>query len=208
LSVIVISVLVVAVGFWFVGRTGEGKLCMHWHFFFLGAGFLLMEVQVISKIALLFGTTWMVNSIVVAALLLLIVAANATVSRFPSIPVALAYAGITVTAAVGYFTPMQRLFFSNPFLKALIALAVWCLPVYFAGIIFTRSFAGVGFNSEALGSNLLGALVGGILESISYWAGLRALLLMSVSLYALSALAIKKKQSIGTQLPTDVGIAS
>jgi len=196
LSVIVVSVLVVAVGFWFVARTGDGKLRLHWHFFFLGAGFLLMEVQAISKIALLFGTTWMVNSIVVAALLLLIVAANATVSRFPSIPLALAYAGIVVTAAVGYFIPMQRLFFPNPFLKALIALAVLCLPVYFAGIIFTRSFAGVGFNSEALGSNLLGALVGGILESISFWTGLRALLLISVALYALSALVIKKNHSI------------
>jgi spermidine synthase len=208
LSVITISVLVVVVAFWFVSRTGDGKLRIHWHFFFLGAGFLLMEVQIISKIALLFGTTWVVNSIVVAALLLLIVAANATVSWFPSISRVFAYAGIAVTASVAYFTPMQRLFFSSPFLKALVALAVLCLPIYFAGIIFTRSFSEVRFNSEALGSNLLGALVGGILESISFWTGLRALLLISVALYALSALAIKKNRSIGVQFPSDIRNAS
>jgi hypothetical protein len=142
--------------------------------------------------ALLFGTTWVVNSIVVAALLLLIVAANATVSHVPTIPRWVAYVGIMATAAVGYSVPMQYLFFPNPWLKALAALSVLCLPVYFAGIIFTRSFAEVRFDSKALGSNLLGAVVGGVLESISFWTGLRALLLVSVLLYAISALTLKK----------------
>ncbi len=133
------------------------------------------------------------NSIVVAALLLLIVAANATVSRIPLISRWIAYAGILITATVGYFVPMQSLFFPNPWVKGLAALAVLCMPVYFAGIIFARSFAEVSFNSEALGSNLMGAVVGGVLESISFWTGLRALLLVSVLLYALSATTLKSR---------------
>ena len=204
LSVILISFLVVVVAFWFVDRTGEGSLQVHWHFFFLGAGFLLLEVQIISKMALLFGTTWLVNSMVVGALLLLIVAANATVARAPAISRTFAYAGIGITTAIAYCTPMQRLFFPSPWLKALVALGVLCLPVYFAGIIFTRSFADVHFNSEALGSNLLGALVGGILESISFWTGLRALLLISLALYVLSAITIKKGKSIQRDFPAPI----
>jgi SAM-dependent methyltransferase len=199
LSVILISVLIVLMAFWFLARTGEGSLRIHWHFFFLGAGFLLLEVQIISKIALLFGTTWVVNSIVVAALLLLIVAANATVSRIPTISRWIAYAGILLAAAVGYFVPMQSLFFPNPWVKGLAALAVLCLPVYFAGIIFARSFAEISFNSEALGSNLLGAVVGGVLESISFWTGLRALLLASVLLYIFSAIALRRGEA-GTEV--------
>ncbi len=50
----------------------------------------------------------------------------------------------------------------------------------------------MSFNSEALGSNLLGAVVGGVLESISFWTGLRALLLVAVLLYALSAIALMR----------------
>jgi len=195
LSVILISVLIVLMAFWFMARTGQGAVRIHWHFFFLGAGFLLLEVQIISKIALLFGTTWVVNSIVVAALLLLIVAANATVSNVPLISRWVAYAGILLAAAIGYFVPMQSLFFPNPWLKGLAALTVLCLPVYFAGIIFARSFAEVSFNSEALGSNLLGAVVGGVLESISFWTGLRALLLLSVLLYIFSAIALRRSES-------------
>src|SRR6266851_1576015 len=195
LSVILISVLIVLTAFWFMARTGEGSVRIHWHFFFLGAGFLLLEVQIISKIALLFGTTWVVNSIVVAALLMLIVAANATVSSVPRISRKITYAGILIAAAIGYFVPMQSLFFPNPWVKGLAALAVLCLPVYFAGIIFARSFAEVSFNSEALGSNLLGAVVGGVLESISFWTGLRALLLVSVLLYIFSAIALRRGES-------------
>jgi hypothetical protein len=194
-SVILISALIVLMAFWFMARTGQGSVRIHWHFFFLGAGFLLLEVQIISKIALLFGTTWVVNSIVVAALLSLIVAANATVSSVPLISRWIAYAGILMAAAVGYFVPMQSLFFPNPWVKGLAALAVLCLPVYFAGIIFARSFAEVSFNSEALGSNLLGAVVGGVLESISFWTGLRALLVVSVLLYIFSAIALRRGES-------------
>ena len=193
LSVILISVLIVLMAFWFMARTGEGLVRIHWHFFFLGAGFLLLEVQIISKIALLFGTTWVVNSIVVAALLMLIVAANATVASFPRISRKIAYAGILIAAAIGYLVPMQSLFFANPWEKGLAAMGVLCLPVYFAGIIFVRSFAEVSFNSEALGSNLLGAVVGGVLESLSFWTGLRALLLVSVVLYVLSAVALRRR---------------
>jgi hypothetical protein len=195
LSVILISVLIVLMAFWFMARTGQGSVRIHWHFFFLGAGFLLLEVQIISKIALLFGTTWVVNSIVVAALLLLIVAANATVSSIPLISRWIAYAGIVIAAAVGYLVPMQSLLFPNPWVKGLAALAVLCLPVYFAGIIFARSFAEVSFNSEALGSNLLGAVVGGVLEAISFWTGLRALLLVSVLLYIFSAIALSRREA-------------
>ena len=98
--------------------------------------------------------------------------------------------------------PMQRLFFPSPWLKALVALGALCLPVYFAGIIFNRCFADVHFNSEALGSNLLGALVGGILESLSFWTGLRALLLISVAVYVLSALTMKKGRPLRGDVPS------
>ena len=198
-SVILISALIVLMAFWFMARTGQGSVRIHWHFFFLGAGFLLLEVQIISKIALLFGTTWVVNSIVVAALLLLIVAANATVLSVPSISRGIAYAGILIAVAIGYLVPMQSLFFPNPWVKGLAALAVLCLPVYFAGIIFARSFAEVLFDSEALGSNLLGAVVGGVLESISFWTGLRSLLVVSVLLYIFSAIALRRREA-GTEV--------
>ena len=45
-------------------------------FFSMGAGFLLLETQVVSRLALYFGTTWQVNGIVIAAILSALLLAN------------------------------------------------------------------------------------------------------------------------------------
>jgi hypothetical protein len=196
LTIILISGLVLFVSWWFIRRTGNGRLTLHGHFFCLGAGFLLLEVQIVSKIALLFGTTWMVNSIVVGALLILIIAANATVRRFPSFPLWIAYAGIFLSGLLAFSVPLERFFFTSVLVKALAALTILCLPAYFAGIVFARSYAAAGFASEALGSNILGSLFGGVLESLSFWTGLHALLLISLGFYAVSAVLLRTKESL------------
>ena len=189
-SVILLSLVLIVLCRSFMRRTGATMSSLRWHFFFLGAGFLLLEAQIISKMALLFGTTWLVNSIVIAGLMILIVASNFIVQWIPKIPVAVGYLGMLCTIAAGYFVPLEQLFFHSFWLKAIAATAVLCLPVFFAGIVFIRSFALEGFSSEALGSNLLGALAGGLLESLSMWTGIRSLLIVAGLLYLASAWAL------------------
>jgi len=164
-------------------RIGLGFAELRLEFFLLGAGFMLLEAQIISRMALLFGTTWVVNSVVIAVLLLLIVAANAIVAARPRISVDLAYAGIIVCVAVNYLVPIQSLFYRSFFTRATVATLILCLPVFFAGIVFVRRFAAASFAAEAIGSNLLGALAGGVAESLSLWLGFRALLAVVAALY-------------------------
>lgn len=194
LNVVLMSVLVTLLSFWFARRTG-GRLKLEWHFFFLGAGFLLLEVQIVSKIALLFGTTWVVNALVISALLLFIMAANWSVKRFAGLRVWIAYTGIAATGLLAYVVPVDRYFFANVFLRALCAMIVLCSPAYFAGVIFAKSYAAAGFESTALGSNILGALCGGIVESLSFWTGIRSLVLVALGFYLLSALFIKRREA-------------
>jgi hypothetical protein len=59
----------------------EPKQVSTWSFFLLGAGFLLIETQLISRLALYFGTTWLVNCVALTALLLMLVVANIYVAR-------------------------------------------------------------------------------------------------------------------------------
>jgi SAM-dependent methyltransferase len=200
-SVIILSLVLILLCWAFMRQTGAIVGSLRWHFFFLGAGFLLLEAQIISKMALLFGTTWLVNSIVIAGLLLLIVASNFLVQWQPKIPVSVGYAGILCTIAAGYFLPLERLFFQSIWVKALAATAVLCLPVFFAGIVFIRSFALEGFRSEALGSNLLGALTGGMLESLSMWTGIRSLLIIAAVLYLASWWALGAQNPLAKFAP-------
>jgi spermidine synthase len=59
----------------------RGGRRISWHFFFLGAAFLLLETRSITRFALLFGTTWFVNSLVFFAILVAILLANLYVLR-------------------------------------------------------------------------------------------------------------------------------
>jgi spermidine synthase len=190
-SVIIVSVALILFCWLFLRQTGPAVGAIRWHFFFLGAGFLLLEAQIISKMALLFGTTWVVNSIVIAGLLILVVAANLLVARVPRIPVAVGYAGIFASMLVAWAIPLETFFFQSTWLKALAATGVLCLPVFFAGIVFIRGFAKERFSAEALGSNLFGALVGGLLESLSMWTGIRSLLVIAALFYLASWIVLR-----------------
>ena len=76
----------------------------HAHLFFLGAAFLLMEVYAINRLALLYGTTWLVSAVAIALVLVLIVAANFTVLLLPRLPYALSYAALAVSLGVSFWT--------------------------------------------------------------------------------------------------------
>jgi hypothetical protein len=78
---------------------------------------------------------------------------------------------------------------------------VLCLPVFFAGIVFIKSFALAGFSPEALGSNLLGAMVGGMLESASLWTGIRSLSILAAILYIASWIALYVRKPADASTP-------
>lgn len=205
LIIVIMAVLLVALTRLLIRKTGAAGQAINWHFFYLGAGFLLLEAQIVSRMAMLFGTTWLVNSIVIGAILVLIVAVNFLVESWPSIPVRFAYAGIGVCMLVSYFLPLEALFFESFWVKVVVATLVLCSPVAFASIVFIRSFAEYKFSGRALGSNLLGALVGGMLESMSMWTGIRSLVILAAVLYLLSLLYLRSAKSVDAAgLPLEV----
>lgn len=193
-SVGVISVLLLLACWFALNRTGVVGRSIDLHFLLLGAGFMLLEAQIISRMALLFGTTWVVNSIVISFILFLIVLANMTATRFTSMTSTHAYIGLFISLVIGMLIPTHRLLFSSVVLRALGSGVLLCLPVFFAGIIFIRSFAAAGFEGRSLGANLLGSLAGGILESISLWSGLRSVLFIAAACYVASMLVANARR--------------
>jgi spermidine synthase len=212
-SVALISIIIALVCAFAFRATGQSGLFgastlgrrTHWHFFCLGAAFLLLEAQIVSKMALLFGTTWIVNSVVISALLLLIMLGNTLVGRYPNLPAMVPYAGIWISILVAYFTPVAALLLESFWLRAAVGGLVLCLPVLFASMIFIRSFSAAGFSGSALGSNLMGALIGGLAESISMATGLRSLTLLAGALYLTAFLCrMRQENSVAGALSATV----
>ncbi|MBI4354288.1 MAG: hypothetical protein HY595_03525 [Candidatus Omnitrophica bacterium] len=158
---------------------------MNRHFFFLGAAFLLLEFQNISKTALVFGSTWIVNAITMSAILLLILAANGIAARWRLRP-GWMYGGLFLSIALVALTPLRLLNTLPEIGRVVLAGGLLNLPVLFAGMIFINSFQRTPTPASAFGSNLLGAVVGGLLESLSFITGIRMLLGLVAGLYALA----------------------
>jgi hypothetical protein len=153
------------------------------HFFFMGAAFMLLEVQNISKAAVVLGNTWVVNAVIISGVLVMILLSNLIAARFPRLPMPAVYA-LLVGSCLGLYALDLSTFAFLPYAtKALVVGLLTSLPMLFSGIVFIRSFADVERKDAALGANLMGALVGGLLQSVTFVTGIKALLLIVAALY-------------------------
>ncbi|MCP3980846.1 MAG: methyltransferase domain-containing protein [bacterium] len=164
----------------------------HAHLFFLGAAFLLMEVHAINRLALLFGTTWLVSGVTIALVLLLIVGANLTLLRFGSLPYSVAYVGLALSLVVSYLIDPGAWVHAGLATQLGVA-AVLLSPVFFAGLVFARSFAAAPLAAPAMGANILGSVLGGWIEYGTMVVGIRSLLLVAALFYALSAVLLVRR---------------
>jgi len=159
-----------------------------WHFFALGAGFLLLETQMIGRLALYFGTTWLVNAIALTAVLAVLVAANAYVVRTRARPPRLAvfYGLLVASLLANWWLDWSALGLGSRWTGAALA-AAYGFSVFCTGVIFATSFERVQARSTALGSNLVGAIAGGLAQNLSFVLGMKALLPLAALLYLAAA---------------------
>jgi hypothetical protein len=66
------------------------------------------------------------------------------------------------------------------------ATALAFVPIFIANLVFAQRFKAVGSSNVAFGANLLGAMVGGVLEYSSLLLGYRALLPVIAGLYVIA----------------------
>jgi SAM-dependent methyltransferase len=178
LGVIVVSLVVVrAVG----GPLREMR--PYADLFFMGAAFLLLETKNVASFALMFGTTWFVNALVFAGILVIVLAAVETTRRFRTPPLPVVFAGIAVSLALAWLI-QPDLLLGLPFWPRLACATVLAfLPIYLANVAFAKRFAATSDSQSAFGVNLLGAIVGGCLEYAALLTGYDNLLIVAGLLY-------------------------
>jgi spermidine synthase len=176
-------------------RSFPEALKPNWHFWLLGAAFLLIEFKSITELALLFGTTWFVNSLAISGVLVMALFANLYVLRTKKIDLRWVYGLLFATILFGYFFPLSSLSGYSPLAKGMIGTLILTLPLLFAGIIFSESLKRYGETSRPMASNFSGSAVGGILEYGSIWWGIKSLYLVAIIIY-IGALIVAIKQRL------------
>ena len=165
----------------------------NWHMFFMGAGFMLLETKGVVHLALLFGSTWLVNSIVFFAILVMILCSNLWVLALRPKRFWPYYLLLAASLIVAIVVPMNTFLNLPGAARVVISCIVVFLPVFFAGVIFATSFRDAESPDLAFGSNVGGAILGGLSENLSLLIGFNNLCVVALLFYALSAVSLRKR---------------
>ncbi len=163
------------------GKESVSKISFH--FFFLGAAFMLLETESITKLALIYGSTWFVNSVVFIAVLAMIFMANIYIIKRPIGSVYPAFFCLIASLIVNYLIGVDFYLGKGWFWENIISNIVIFCPIAFAALIFARSFSKSTRPAFDLSSNLLGIILGGLAEYASLKFGYNALLILAAILY-------------------------
>lgn len=151
--------------------------------FFLGAGFLLLETKSVSEMSLLFGSTWQVNVLVFFSILVLILAANVLVLKAPEMKNNLLFILLYALVAISYVIPVHYLLGLSLVNQWIIGGIKVALPLFFAGILFAQILRTRLHPVKSLGYNLIGSILGGLLEYSSMAWGISSLYVISMIMY-------------------------
>lgn len=200
---IIVLIGVVILSLLFTRRVLPDFRQINFHFFFMGTAFFLLETKSITEMALLFGSTWIVNAVVIAAILTMIVIANLLVEHFHLHNPWPFYVLLGAALLFNFLAPASS-FLNLPLMWSItLASLSQALPLFFAGIIFAITFSQTPSLEIALGSNLIGSVMGGIAEYTSLVLGIRALYLLALGFYVLSACALSRRNARPSVLMTE-----
>ena len=156
--------------------------------FFMGVAFLLLETKNVVQFALLFGTTWLVNALVFGGVLVAVLIAVLISQRVRVARPMLLYALLAVSIVVSWAIPQHLLLDLALFPRLLAAIVLAFTPIFLANLVFAQRFRDSADSTTAFAANLVGAMVGGVLEYSSLILGYRNLMVVALVLYGLAFL--------------------
>jgi SAM-dependent methyltransferase len=147
-----------------------------WEFFLLGAGFMLLETKAIIQFALLWGSTWVVASLAIAAVLCMALLGNFIVSRVEIKNRWIVGVVLIALLALNALIPVGRIGFESRAAESIFYAVLVFSPILCAGLLFGSAIKHSTSLPRDYGTNLLGAMVGGVAEYLSLITGFSALL--------------------------------
>ena len=194
-SYIIILILIFICSFLFIKKTSTlNRKNFSITCFFLGAGFMLIETKGITEIALIYGSTWFVITIVIGFILLMAYLANLLIIRNGQIKSSIIYFLLIISLLFGYFfTFVDTTIFSSIILKIIVPL-ILTVPIFFSGLAFSKELSVENHVGVALSSNILGAIFGGLIEYNSMYFGFKSLYLLGIIMYLMGYVFSKENK--------------
>ncbi len=167
--------------------------------FLLGVGFMLLETKMLATIALLAGATWVINTLVISAVLVMILLANLAVMAGWFRTISYCVAALLGFILIDWCFRLNTVrLVPSATLNLYLVLVLLAMPVLFAGVLFARLYKLEDSPGTALGYNLFGAMCGGVLEYTSMAWGINSLNLLALFAYSRATLlAYRRLAAVG-----------
>jgi hypothetical protein len=160
-----------------------------WQFFLLGAGFMMLETKAIIQLALIWGSTWVVASLAFASVLTMALVANFIVSRTEIRRAWMVGAVLMALLVLNYLIPVGAIGFDSVLAESIFYAILIFSPIVCAGLLFGSAIKHSQSVARDYGTNLLGAMAGGVGEYLSLVTGFNLLLVVIALAYIGAILA-------------------
>jgi MFS family permease len=164
-----------------------------WAMFLMGAGFMLLETRMVTSLSLLFGSTWIVNAFVFGGVLAMVLLANLWVSKRTPQSLERWFIPLLASVVLTWIVGAGALTGFGLTTRGIIGGLLFALPIGFAGIIVATLLKRSTAPALALAANLMGAVLGGILEYSSMFLGLTFVGVLSLLCYVGAFVALRSR---------------
>jgi len=177
--------LVIGLAIWLQSSFKKSKFsAANLPYFWLGAGFMLVETKAITELGLQFGNTWLVTAIVVGSVISMAFCSNLLVAKVQFKNVL--FPGVLLIAALVLSALVSRHVITGLEGNAWAMTAVLTCPIVFSGIVFSILISRVKDIGSAMAMNIIGALFGGVLEYNAMCFGYGALYIIAIGIYVIA----------------------
>jgi hypothetical protein len=163
---------------------------------------MLLETKAIIQFALLWGSTWIVASLAIASVLTMALLSTFIVSRVDIRRRGVVAAVLVALLVLNALIPVGRVALDSRLAESLFYAVLMFSPILCAGLLFGSAIKHSTTLARDYGTNLLGAMVGGVAEYLSLVTGFRFLLLVVALFYITAVLA--RRQGAATAVPAGV----
>jgi len=163
--------------------------------FLLGMAFLLLETRSVTEMNLIWGATWLTSAVVFGAILFMVLASTLLI-QIKSFPFIINAILLIVALIISYIIPVQIALGYSLISKLFISIFLIGSPLFFASSCFVQIFSKREKVDIAFGWNILGSVVGGLLEFISLQTGIKSLIIVAIIIYLIVFLIKEHNKSL------------
>ena len=92
--------------------------------------------------------------------------------------------------------------------ERLVTTLVMTMPLFFAGLVFSGAFKSTRSQSQAMASNLIGAMLGGFVEYNALYFGYRSLYILAAVMYLAAFIASTRKPPVEKEVVEPVAAST